>query len=326
MGFCKNDYYPGGMQMPGRQYTNGSSAYRYGFNGQERSTELHDNSYTADFWEYDSRIGRRWNVEPLASKYPMLSAYSTFNNNPILHADPDGADWIVTSTKGKDGVTHIKVTFTGAILNSGSTTPADVAKFKAAAQSQIKAAYTRNFSETVYESKNIGKLDGVNVPVMVPVGENKTQVTIDVNLKIIYSKKHLAPSDHLIEIVPSSYYGDKGSKVTLGQGGFYGKHLTINEIAIPGIIDNTNQKTVPHELGHTAGLFHPNEGSGFLGIFTSEQYIKNGTQNSNLMYQSGYKRNVLKDNSAGNDLTLKQVEIIKSNNDEGKLNKNNIPE
>jgi ribosomal protein L32 len=46
--------------------------------------------YTAAFWEYDSRIGRRWNVDPAYKKYPFQSNYSTFNGNPILYADPSG--------------------------------------------------------------------------------------------------------------------------------------------------------------------------------------------------------------------------------------------
>lgn len=38
-----------------------SSKYRYGFNGQERDDEIKGagNSYTAEYWEYDSRTGRR---------------------------------------------------------------------------------------------------------------------------------------------------------------------------------------------------------------------------------------------------------------------------
>ncbi|WP_081203639.1 hypothetical protein, partial [Niastella yeongjuensis] len=59
--------------------------YGYGFNGQERSTELNDNSYGAEFWEYDSRIGRRWNLDP--RPIVGLSQYSAFNNNPILNND-----------------------------------------------------------------------------------------------------------------------------------------------------------------------------------------------------------------------------------------------
>ena len=76
-----SDYYPFGMEMPGRKFT--STSYRYGFNGQEKSTEINgsENLYTAEFWEYDSRIGRRWNLDTKPSI--GISEYSTFSNDPI---------------------------------------------------------------------------------------------------------------------------------------------------------------------------------------------------------------------------------------------------
>jgi pimeloyl-ACP methyl ester carboxylesterase len=78
------------MLQPGRSYQNGSEPYRFSINGQEKSDELNLNMTTAKFWEYDSRIGRRWNVEPLISTFPYLSGYATFNNSPINAVDPDG--------------------------------------------------------------------------------------------------------------------------------------------------------------------------------------------------------------------------------------------
>ena len=72
--------------MPGRKFTSGS--YRYGFNGQERSKELNNDSYTAEFWQYDGRLGRRWNLDPQPDVH--LSAYGVFANNPIFNADPLG--------------------------------------------------------------------------------------------------------------------------------------------------------------------------------------------------------------------------------------------
>ena len=85
-----NDYYPFGMQMPGRKYQQGASSYRYGFGGQEKSNEIkgEGNSYTAEFWEYDPRLGRRWNVDPV--KKPFESPYVTFSNNPINRVDIHG--------------------------------------------------------------------------------------------------------------------------------------------------------------------------------------------------------------------------------------------
>jgi hypothetical protein len=49
------------MNMKDRQYKAGDN-YPFGFNGQEKSTEVdvNENNMTAEFWQYDSRIARRW--------------------------------------------------------------------------------------------------------------------------------------------------------------------------------------------------------------------------------------------------------------------------
>jgi hypothetical protein len=78
----------GGTDGGGNGTNSSNGVYRYGFNGQERSDELNDDSYTAEFWEYDSRIGRRWNVDPKVHEYE--SPYATFADNPILFTDPNG--------------------------------------------------------------------------------------------------------------------------------------------------------------------------------------------------------------------------------------------
>lgn len=85
------DYYAFGMGMPGRSWNGGG--YRYGFNGQEMSNEIKGtgNSYTAEFWEYDPRLGRRWNVDPLFANAPSWSPYRAFYDNPIFWTDPTGA-------------------------------------------------------------------------------------------------------------------------------------------------------------------------------------------------------------------------------------------
>ncbi len=82
--------HPFGMLMSERTFS--SPVYRYGFNGQEKDDEVAGtgNSYTAEFWQYDSRLGRRWNLDPLAHKFPWQSPYCTMGNNPILMVDPTG--------------------------------------------------------------------------------------------------------------------------------------------------------------------------------------------------------------------------------------------
>jgi len=94
------------VPMPGRQFN--ANSYKYGFNGMEKDDEVSGtgNSYTAMDWQYDSRLGRRWNVDPLTKKYPRrgqwwspdklsykypnISPYAFALNNPIYYIDKDG--------------------------------------------------------------------------------------------------------------------------------------------------------------------------------------------------------------------------------------------
>jgi hypothetical protein len=78
------------MQMPGRDFTTTGKRSKHSINGQERSDELNDNLTTAEFWQYDSRIGRRWNVDPVLKIHE--SPYMTFANNPIWCTDLNGSD------------------------------------------------------------------------------------------------------------------------------------------------------------------------------------------------------------------------------------------
>jgi RHS repeat-associated protein len=82
------DYYPGGSILPGRSFN--SNAYRFGFNGMEKDDEVSGtgNSYTAEFWQYDSRLMRRWNLDPVDQV--SISNYAAFRNNPIVFVDPNG--------------------------------------------------------------------------------------------------------------------------------------------------------------------------------------------------------------------------------------------
>nr|MBA3683517.1 hypothetical protein [Bacteroidota bacterium] len=89
------DYYAFGMALPGRKYSAGSD-YRYGYNGQEKDDEIAStgNRMAALFWEYDTRTGRRWNLDP--KPQTGISEYSTFNNSPIFLNDPNGdCPWCV---------------------------------------------------------------------------------------------------------------------------------------------------------------------------------------------------------------------------------------
>ncbi len=99
------DYYAGGFAMPARSFN--QNDYRFGHNTQEKVTEWAPGHYTAEFWEYDSRLLRRANRDPLDK--PWESPYAAFANNPIWFSDPNGLDTFATSQIVKPGDPNAKV-------------------------------------------------------------------------------------------------------------------------------------------------------------------------------------------------------------------------
>src|SRR5690606_27196846 len=86
-----NDYYPFGMQMPGRKFA-ASDTYRYGFNGKENDNDVKGEGNQQDYGMrvYDPRLGRFLSVDPLTQKYPWYTPYQFAGNRPIGAIDVDG--------------------------------------------------------------------------------------------------------------------------------------------------------------------------------------------------------------------------------------------
>ena len=74
--------------------------YRYFFNGQEGDNEVFGEGVilSAEFWQYDSRLGRRWNLDWIYK--PFASNYAAFADNPVWFADPSGLDTISMNKYG----------------------------------------------------------------------------------------------------------------------------------------------------------------------------------------------------------------------------------
>jgi hypothetical protein len=73
--------------------------YRFGFNGQEKDDEVAGagNTNTAMYWEYDTRLGRRWNLDPKPTI--GISDYAVMGDNPIFNMDWLGDIWRHESDK-----------------------------------------------------------------------------------------------------------------------------------------------------------------------------------------------------------------------------------
>ncbi len=83
-----SNYYAFGMLMPRRSYQ--PESHRFGFNGQEKDDDINGsgNLNTAMYWEYDTRLGRRMNLDPKPDA--QFSRYSCFKDNPIFNVDVKG--------------------------------------------------------------------------------------------------------------------------------------------------------------------------------------------------------------------------------------------
>ncbi len=95
-----NDYYPGGLLMPGRKY---GALGRYGFNGKEQDKEVRGEGSSYDFGLriYDPRICRFLSIDPREDEYPWQSPYAYYSNNFIAKVDFNGGGEEYTVKKGE---------------------------------------------------------------------------------------------------------------------------------------------------------------------------------------------------------------------------------
>jgi RHS repeat-associated protein len=83
------EYFPFGETF--MEEHNATDEYsHYKFNGKELDQETGLYYYGARY--YDPQISMWYGVDPMASKYPMLSPYMYTAGNPVMLIDPDGED------------------------------------------------------------------------------------------------------------------------------------------------------------------------------------------------------------------------------------------
>jgi len=89
-----NDYYPGGMVMPGRKYPAAGGLYRYGFNGKENDNEVKGEGNQQDYGMriYDPRLMKFLSIDPLSKEYPWNSTYAFAENDVIRCIDLEGGE------------------------------------------------------------------------------------------------------------------------------------------------------------------------------------------------------------------------------------------
>jgi len=90
------DYYPFGLEMPGRVYVQGTST-REGFTGYDLDNETGLNYAGSRY--YMPAIGRFTQIDRFASEYTSITPYAYAYNNPLYYTDPSGDTLVVVGSR-----------------------------------------------------------------------------------------------------------------------------------------------------------------------------------------------------------------------------------
>lgn len=105
----------------------GTKPYRFGFNGKESDFEVKNiggSQQDYGFRIYDPRLGKFLSVDPLTSKYPMLTPYQFASNRPIDGIDEDGLEFTKPDGSGTGPVTNERAAELGATPDGPTSPPA----------------------------------------------------------------------------------------------------------------------------------------------------------------------------------------------------------
>ncbi len=326
-----NDYYPFGWEMPGRQGSTG--AYRYGFNGKEKDSDGEFGAithYDYGFRIYNPGIGKFLSVDPLTGIYPMLTPYQFASNRPIDGIDLDGLEWKISTkdiystdpkTKKINSSKVIRQVEINITIDAYNNTPNTyhMLNYVDAIAVDLQNSYESVSGEKVKRQRTFSEW-WAGVPDKEVIVEY--EVTVNVDIQEIEDLKHKRSNSMLLEVLPDKTSPQLGKKGTsYGRGPFYGNQVYLNEKYLIDQIYSTDNNTIPHEFGHTAGLRHPDtECNG--GMFCSDsQWIDPLIEPNNIMYSGS---SGLLNDKTSTKTTIDQLEIMIKNYEDGKLNKNTI--
>lgn len=236
------------------------------------------------------------------------NVYAYVKQNPWTGWDPHGLQLRVRTDPTPKGGTHTHMILTGKVVDSSKTTRS--AKEQEKIVKRMIKAIEKSFK---------GK-DGNHswdIEVHLENTEGKKEFT---------NRSKVGKDDHVFEIVDGLARVTKhldgtqtvsgigytpGPKNGLTHGGKLMKidNRLLTEFAPPFENQFAFDRTVPHELGHSAGLFHPKD----RGPESDRNPLFNLIKGGNLMHQSS-------DDNISTHLNSQQVKVIQNLHDAKKIN------
>ena len=273
-----NHYYPFGLPMA--ETTDGKQNEQpYKYNGKEfeRKNRLNWMDYGARM--YDPALCRFMTMDPLMEKYYSVSPYAYCGNNPINRIDPDGRDWRVQTHYNRDTKKmEYTITVNAVLYNNSNDREINMEQLSTAITEQITNIY--NISGEDFETK------------------------MNFNLRTVDSLDKIGKRDHVIQVVDQNFLDEKESKgQVLAQSVVCGLNMEIGTDLVEKTLNDTNNRSIAHELGHTGGLLHLNENSqDNYNLMRQGYYVNGGANNATQLKHSQIKE--IRDNYIHNRLKI----------------------
>ena len=219
-------YYPfGGV------FASAGNVQPYKYIGKELDTKKGLNWYDYGARHYDAVLGRFITVDALYDKHFKVSPYVYCGNEPVGRIDPDGNDWRVQTHYNREtDKIEYKITVRAALINNSNNKELDIKTLAGQIVEQVNAAYTISGDDFVS--------------------------TMDMQLRTVNSVDDIKDTEHVLQIVDQDMLTKTDKSVVMAETYKNSLDVKIGTKAVSNMLNNDDNRTFAHELGHSGGLGH----------------------------------------------------------------------
>ena len=219
-------YYPfGGV------FASAGNVQPYKYNGKELDTKKGLNWYDYGARHYDAVLGRFITVDALYDKHFKVSPYVYCGNEPVGRIDPDGNDWRVQTHYNREtDKIEYKITVRAALINNSNNKELDIKTLAGQIVEQVNAAYTISGDDFVS--------------------------TMDMQLRTVNSVDDIKDTEHVLQIVDQDMLTKTDKSVVMAETYKNSLDVKIGTKVVSNMLNNDDNRTFAHELGHSGGLGH----------------------------------------------------------------------